>query len=93
LLEDDPTVVITYGHWDSSIKVAKFDEFEGTSKTLRILQTVRCHQQPITSCHTSGSYLVTGSQDTTMRVFRTDYRKKYTSSVVFKSMNQKINWK
>jgi len=79
VLDEVPSIVITYGHWDNSIKVAKFEEFEGSSKTLRTLQTIRCHKQPITCCHSSGSYLVTGSRDATVRVFRTEYRKKEES--------------
>ncbi len=75
LLDEDPYMVITYGYWDNSFKVTKIGEFD-TSKMTRVLQSIVAHKRPVTVCDAAGSYLVTGSIDATLRVFKIDHRRR-----------------
>jgi WD40 repeat protein len=75
LLDEDPYMVITYGYWDNSFKVTKIGEFD-TSKMTRVLQSIVAHKRPVTVCDAAGSYLVTGSVDATLRVFKIDHRRR-----------------
>lgn len=68
-------MVITYGYWDNSFKVTKIGEFD-TSKMTRVLQSIVAHKRPVTVCDAAGSYLVTGSVDATLRVFKIDHRRR-----------------
>ena len=74
---EDTNYIISAGHWDGSVNISLLDEFVGQNyPVLAVRQSLAAHRSTVTCMAISEGYLVTGSQDTTAKLWTLTYERK-----------------